>query len=603
MAVSTPAPLTLPDAASHATTLGRMILSAADRHSGVALRSKRNGAWTDTTFPELGAIAREIARGLLALGIRPGDRVAVLSSTRAEWTLVDCGALCAGATVVPVYQTNSPEECQYVLAHSEARVVFCEDDAQVAKIAEVRGECPALEHVISFARGGAAELSLDDLRELGAANHDADLDAIQAAVDPGDVATIIYTSGTTGPPKGCVVTHAACLATVEMYERRIDMGPTPVVFMFLPLAHSLTRITEMFALDAGATMAFWTGDPARLLDDLREAAPTHLPSVPRVFEKIHTAASSKLEEAGSARRTLMRWALATGAEVRDIREADGRPGVLLHARHAVADRLVLSKIRGLFGANLRMAMTGAAPISEDVLGFFAACGVPILEGYGMTETCAAGTFNTLDEHRFGSVGRALPGVELALADDGEILMRGPQLFSGYYRDEAATRETFADDWLRSGDLGEIDAQGFLRITGRKKELIITSSGKNIGPSNIEAALRESRWISHAVVYGDNRPYLVALLTLDPDEAPALAAKVGCEPDPARMATHPGVRAELQAAVDAANARFARIEQVKRFALLERDLTLGDGELTPTLKVKRRVAYERYRDIFEGLYAS
>jgi long-chain acyl-CoA synthetase len=600
MAVPTPRPVAPPDASSRAPTLGRMILSAADRHSGAALRSKREGAWTDISFTELGVIAHEIARGLLALGIRPGDRVAVLSSTRPEWTLADCGALCAGATVVPVYQTNSPEECQYVLAHSEARVVFCEDDAQVAKIAQVRADCPALEHVISFAPGDA-ELTLDQLRELGVPDGDVDLNAIQRAVAPDDVATIIYTSGTTGPPKGCVVTHAACLATIQMYERRIDLGPAPVIFMFLPLAHSLTRITELFALDAGATMAFWTGDPARLLDDLREAAPTHLPSVPRVFEKIHTAASSRLDEAGVARRALMRWALSTGAQVRDLREADGSPGLLLRARHVVADRLVLSKIRALFGANLRMAMTGAAPISEDVLDFFSACGVAILEGYGMTETCAAGTFNTLDEHRFGSVGRALPGVELALGEDGKILMRGPQLFSGYYRDQAATDESFADGWLRSGDLGEIDPQGFLRITGRKKEVIITSSGKNIAPTNIEAALRESRWISQAVVYGDNRPYLVALVTLDPEEAPALAARVGCDPDVTRMTTHPGVRAELQAAVDAANARFARIEQVKRFAVLERDLTLGDGELTPTLKVKRRIAYERYRDNLEALY--
>jgi long-chain acyl-CoA synthetase len=387
-----------------------------------------------------------------------------------------------------------------------------------------------------------------------------------------------------------------------MYEQRIELGPQPVIFMFLPLAHALARVTQLFALDVGATLAFWTGDPRRLLDDLREAAPTHLPSVPRVFEKIHTRATSTLEEAGAARRALMRWALATGAKVRDVEAADGAAGVALRARHAVADRLVLAKIRGLFGPNLRMALTGAAPISEDVLAFFAACGVPILEGYGMTETCAAATLNTLDEHRFGSVGRTLPGVEVTLGDDGEILMRGPQLFRGYYRDEQATREAFEGDWLRSGDLGEIDPQGFLRITGRKKEIVITSSGKNISPANIEAALRESRWISQAVVYGDNRPYLVALLTLDAEEAPALAAKVGCEPDLARMADHPGVRAELQAAVDVANARFARIEQVKRFALLDRDLTLGEGELTPTLKVKRRVAYERYRDILEGLYA-
>jgi long-chain acyl-CoA synthetase len=320
-----------------------------------------------------------------------------------------------------------------------------------------------------------------------------------------------------------------------------------------------------------------------------------------VFEKIHTKATSAVAESSALKQRIFAWALATGGRVRAAERAGRPPGALLRRRLALADRLVLSKVRDLFGGELRIAMTGAAPIAREILEFFDACGVIILEGYGMSETCAAATLNTLDAVRFGTVGQPLPGSEVAIADDGEILMRGPHVFKGYYRDAEATDETFDGDWLRSGDLGAIDEQGFLRITGRKKDLIITSSGKNIAPSNIESALRESRWISQAVVYGERMPYLVALITLDPEEAPALAAKVGCEPDIATMVGHPGVRAEIQAAVDATNARFARIEQIKRFALLGRDLTLGEGDLTPTLKVKRNVVSDRYREVFEGLY--
>ena len=590
---SAPAPARGP---ARATTLGQMILAASERHTGAALRFKRDGAWTDLGFAELTTHARAIARGLIALGIRPGDRVALLCSTRPEWTLIDCGALVAGTTVVPIYQTNSPEECGYVLAHSGARAVFCEDDEQLAKISAVRDDCPELEHVIPIGELAA-------LCERGATIDPAVIDEIQAAVAPDDIATIIYTSGTTGPPKGCMASHANFLAVLDMYEGLVPLGEEPVIFMFLPLAHSLARVVQMFAIDMGATLAFWQGDPKRILDDVVEARPTHFPSVPRVFEKIHSKATSTAEEAGAVKRALFGWALATGARVREAERAGRRPGALLRGRHALADRLVLAKIRALFGGELRLAMTGAAPIARDILEFLDACGVIVLEGYGMSETCAAATLNTLDAVRFGTVGQPLPGTELAIAGDGEILMRGPHVFTGYYRDPEATDATFTDGWLRSGDLGEVDEHGFVRITGRKKDLIITSSGKNIAPANIEAALRESRWISQAVVYGDNRPYLVALITLDPEEVPALAAKVGCEPDIATMTGHPGVRAEIQAAVDEANARFARIEQIKRFALLGRDLSLGDGDLTPTLKVKRNVVAERHSREFERLYES
>ena len=596
---------TAAERATGARTLAAMALESSERHSGPALRYHRGGHWREMDYAELGVTIRAIARGLIALGLRPGDRVSILSSTRAEWTACDLGALCAGAVVAPIYHTNSPGECQYVLAHAESRLVFCEDAAQAAKVAQVRDECPDLEHVVTFEGTVDGALSLDELRALGAEVEPTAVDDIARAAQPEDPATIVYTSGTTGPPKGCVTTNANCMATARMYEDELEFASSEepvVVFMFLPLAHSLARVTQMVVLDVGGTIAYWRGDPAVVLEDLASTRPTHVPSVPRVYEKVHTKALSGLEEAGRLKRETFRWALRTGARFRGLQHEGRSAGPLLRARHALADRLVLSKVRGLFGPDIKLALTGAAPISRDVLEFFDACGVLILEGYGMTETTAAATLNTQHGFRFGTVGRALPGSEVAIADDGEILMRGPHLFAGYFKNDEATAETMTEDgWLRSGDLGSIDEDGFLHITGRKKDLIITSSGKNISAANLESALRDIRWVSQAVVYGDDRAYLVALLTLDPDEVPALAERVGTEPDLEKMCIDPRVRAELAAEVERVNERFARIEQVKRFTILDRDLTQEDGELTPTMKVKRAVVYREFADAFAALY--
>jgi long-chain acyl-CoA synthetase len=539
----------------------------------------------------------------MALGIQRGDRVSILSGTRAEWTLTDLGSLCAGAVVAPIYHTNSADECRYVLEHAGSRVVFCEDAEQVAKVEEIRHLCPALEQVVTFDDSGADALSLAQLRARGESVDPAAPDQIAGLVQPEDTATIIYTSGTTGPPKGCITTHENCMATAEMYEEQLAFGPgEPVVFMFLPLAHSLARMTELLVLDVGGTIAFWRGDPKVVLEDLAATRPTHVPSVPRVYEKVHTKALAGVEEGSRVKRAIFHWALATGRRVRELERQGRRPDRLLRRRHALADKLVLSKVRGLFGPDIKLGLTGAAPIAKDVLEFFDACGVLILEGYGMTETTAAATLNTKERFRFGTVGRSLPGAELAIAEDGEVLMRGPHVFHGYFRNDDATHDAFTEDgWLRSGDLGSVDAEGYLRITGRKKDLIITSSGKNISAANLESALREIRWVSQAVVYGDNRSYLVALLTLDPDEAPALAKRLGVSSDPSAMAKDERVHAELEREVEAVNERFARIEQVKRFAILDRDLTQEDGELTPTMKVKRAVVYREYGDIFDSLY--
>ncbi|MHB1569665.1 MAG: AMP-dependent synthetase/ligase, partial [Solirubrobacteraceae bacterium] len=412
-----------------------------------------------------------------------------------------------------------------------------------------------------------------------------------------------YTSGTTGPPKGCITTQGNLIRTARMYEQQVDLGPGSVAFMFLPLAHSLARVTQIVLLDVGATIAYWRGDSAKLLEDLAATRPTHVPAVPRVFEKIHAMALVNAEEQGALRRSIFIRALSTGRRARSLEREGRRPDPLQRLRHALADRFVLSKVRGLFGGNLELALTGAAPIAREVLEFFDACGVLVLEGYGLSESTAAATLNTTSAVRFGTAGRPLPGCEVSIASDGEILLRGPNVFGGYFKNDAATEEVLGEEgWLATGDLGSLDPDGYLQITGRKKDIIITSGGKNISPANIEAALREIRWVSEAVVYGDQRPYLVALLTLDRDDADVLAERVGAPVGVAEMAGDERVRDELAREVEEVNQRFARVEQIKRFAILDRDLTQKDGELTPTLKVKRQAVYAEFRDVLDSLYA-
>jgi long-chain acyl-CoA synthetase len=580
-----------------------MLVDASERFRGPALSFRDAGRWIDVTYVELGHRARDIARGLIALGVEPGDRVSVLSNTRPEWTFADAGIMFAGATLAPVYHTNAPEECRYILAHADARVVFCEDAEQLAKIREVRDKLPALRQVIAF-RGAETDPDAISVEELVERGEEVDPNAPERAlsqVAPTDVATIIYTSGTTGPPKGCEITHENWVFTVRAYERHLALDPPIRTFMFLPLAHSLARVIQLFVLDQGGTLVFWGLDSSRLIDDLAETRPTYLPSVPRVFEKVHTRVLAEAGESGMRKR-LVDWAVGVGSTVTRLQDAGRTPPATLRLRHRLADRLVLGKVRALFGGELKAALSGAAPISREVLEFFDACGIPIAEGYGMSETSAAGAVNSLSERRLGSIGKVLPGTELKIAEDGEILMRGPHVMRGYLKDPAATAAAFDEEgWLHSGDLGSIDEDGFVYVTGRKKDLIITSSGKNISPANIESALRDSRWISQAVVFGDERPYLVALITLDPEELPALAEELGIDADPAAMHQHPEVIARIAAVVDEVNAGLARIEQVKRFSILDRDLTQEDGELTPTLKVKRALVYRRFAEEFAALY--
>jgi long-chain acyl-CoA synthetase len=584
-----------------AQTLGAMVLAAARRGADVAIRFPAGEETMSLSYAELGVLAREIARGLIALNVKAGERVAILSSTRAEWTLCDCGSLCAGAVVVPIYHTNSPEECAYVLRHSEARVVFCEDAEQAQKVSEVRKDLPRLRDVVLIEDQAPDAIGLDELRRRGAQTpQDAVADRVQTAL-PEDTATLVYTSGTTGPPKGCLLTHSNLLGTARMYEERLGLESSHVLYQFLPLAHALARVAQIVILDVGAQMCFWGGDPAKIVSELSDVAPTHFPAVPRIYEKVHGAIVGQVDDGPALRRTLFRRALTQARAVRRLESEGAVPGPLRRARHRVGDALALSKVRAIFGRRLQVALVGAAPVARELLEFFDACGIAILEGYGLTESTAAATLNAPGEARLGTVGKPLPGTEVKIAPDGEILLRGPNIFSGYYKNAAATEEAFEDGWLRSGDLGAITEDGYVVVTGRKKDLIITSSGKNVTPVNIENALRDKRWISEAVVYGDERPYLVAMVTLDRDEQAKLAERLHVADDAMNMAHDERVRAVVQEAVDEVNSKLARIEQIKRFAILDHDLTQEGGELTPTLKVKRSIVYDRYAELFDGLY--
>jgi len=589
-------------AAAGPQTLGQLILDVARRHSGVALQFQRDGRTAYISYSELGTICSEIARGLISLGIERGDRVAIVGLTSADWTLADCGAWCAGAVVAPIYHTNSPDECAHVLADSGARLVFCEDASQAAKIEQIRDRCPALEHMIFFNPPAADTIGLDELRRRGQAVPPSAVAERLAEVSPDDVATLVYTSGTTGPPKGCMLTQTNILATTRMYSEQLHFNETHSLYQFLPLAHVLARVAQVVALSAGAKVIYWTGDPAKIVDELAATGPTHFPAVPRIYEKMHSVVIGRVADGPAPQRAMFEWAIGCGAQARRALHEGRLPGLLTDIQYRLADRLVLAKVRSAFGPSLQMALVGAAPIGRELVEFFDACGVLVLEGYGLTETCAASTINTVDAMRFGTVGKPLPGTEVRVADDGELLLRGPHVFKGYYNNPDATEAALTPDgWLRTGDLGRIDDDGFVMITGRKKDLIITSSGKNITPVNIENELRETRYISEAVVYGDNRPYLVAVVTLDGDEAGKLAARLGIAGDTRTIAHNPEVRAEIQKDVDHVNRNFARIEQIKRFAILDHDLTQIAGELTPTLKVKRAFVYERYAELFSELY--
>jgi long-chain acyl-CoA synthetase len=598
-------------------TIAQLVPRAAAAYAdNTAVRYKRDGAWQDVSYTQLAEIVQEVGLGLIDLGLQPGERICILANTRPEWTYADMGATSAGAVVVPIYQTNSPEECLWVISDSEACAIVCEDEEQLEKIAAIREQIPGIRTVIvidpphgSAVAGGPSDavraldaISLDEVRERGRRRASDELQARRAAVRPEDPFTFIYTSGTTGPPKGCVLTQGNYRAIIDMVGEAGEIQGDEVIYLYLPLAHSFALLIQLAVFDLGGTLAYFGGDTKQIVPELMEVKPTYLPSVPRVFEKIYTLAHGAIEAQGPDEQERAEAAIKLGVKVRDMINRGEEVPDELQKPFDEADEQLFKNVRAIFGGRVRHATSGAAPIAREILEFFWACGVPVLEGYGMTETATAATTSTVEHHRFGTVGRALPGVELKIADDGEILVKGPNIFAGYHNNADASFGAVEHGWLHTGDLGSIDDDGYLSITGRKKDIIITAGGKNLTPANIENDLKQCRWISQAVMHGDARPYPVVLITLDEEEMPVFAAEHGLPTDVASLARTPEVHALIQKEIDRANSKYAQVEQVKKFVILDHDLSQATGELTPTLKVKRNVVNEKYADLFDGLYA-
>jgi long-chain acyl-CoA synthetase len=588
----------------------RAIISAAR----VALRHKEGGVWKPTTWGEWARAAREIAGGLAELGVSIGDRVAILSATRREWVLSDVGVMTAGAVVVPIYASNLPDQCEYILKDSGAVIAIVEDPHQLEKLLEVRRALPEVRKVIVMSSRATLErpdkqgrktveltdvlpegslgrdwvMTLDELRQQGAkwlVRDPKRLDEIAGLIDPTSAATIIYTSGTTGPPKGVIITHANLVFECTAVEDLLDLGENDEQVLFLPLAHSFARVVEWACIAIGASTAFAEG-LTQLVSNMGEVRPTFVAAVPRVFEKAYAKIQASFAEKRKKpiTRFIVDKALAAGRE-RSKRLQAGQPADGLRFR--LADKLVFDKVRATFGGRMRFFISGGAPLSAEIAEFFHAAGILILEGYGLTETTAAGTINRPDSYRFGTVGLPLPGVEIKIADDGEILIRGGNIMKGYWNQPEATAEVLEPDgWFRSGDIGVIEKGGHLRITDRKKDIIVTAGGKNVAPQNLENDLKAMcPLISQVVVLGDKQKYLVALITLNDDAAADRAAS----------------EKEVKAAVDRLNQKLPSYETIKRTSILDRDLTEDAGELTPSLKVKRKVVTDRYKAAIEAMY--
>jgi long-chain acyl-CoA synthetase len=580
-------------------TIARLWRDAVARdRPGAAYLVQHGDHWHAVTWAEAAERVENMANGLLARGVRSGEAFATLARTTLEWALFDFALAQVGAVGAPVYANSSPKDVAYVLDHSESVGVLCEDDAQRSKVEEERASLPRLRYVLTFADLPAIEAE----GAVYKSEHPSALDEAVAAIDEDDLFTFIYTSGTTGPPKGCMISHRNYYAMVSVIDHLPGyVQADDMMLLYLPLAHNFGRLMHLTGPYVGYGVAFLP-DPLHIADALRTVRPTVLPSVPRVYEKIHTAVVGAIDETTGLKRRLADWSLDVGREVSQL-EAAGRPvGGLLRVKHRLADRLILARIRGRLGGRLRTPISGGAPLVREIAEFFDSVGIRILEGYGLTECTTAATTNTPERWRFGTVGPALPGFDIRIAEDGELLISSDTVFGGYYKDPVATAEVLdAEGWLHTGDIAEIDADGFVKITDRKKDIIVTAGGKNIAPQNLENDLKASKYVSQAIVVGDRRPYPAALITLDAAEIGKWAAGQGIDGDMAALAKDELVHALVQSIVDDVNRDRSRFEQIKRFVILPRDFTLEQDEVTPTLKLKRRAVMKNFSEAVDSLY--
>ena len=569
---------------------------------------KRNGNWNPVSWTHVDDRSRKIAAGILSLGIAPGQAVSILGNTRLEWTLSDLGVMRAGMISVGIYHTLADEQVSYILNDSGSRLLFVENLELYQKIQPLMDQLPSLEKVILW--DGVVEddrvLRFGDLIDQGekALKDNPDLvEAVETAVSPEDTALIIYTSGTTGPPKGACLSHKNILAELSATRVISDDVLGDIMMFFLPLSHVGERVAGQFMRISRGITAAYVDDIKQILDDIKEIRPTFFGSVPRIFEKAYAKVQSEIETASALKRALFQWAIHTGKQVSSYKQRKEDIPIGLLIKNRIADRLVFSKIRDVFGGRVYTFLSSAAPISVEILKFFHACGMLILEGYGQTEISCFCTVCTPDDYRFGSVGKALPGISVQIAGDGEIMVKGDIVFTGYHHQEELTRKTIdSDGWIYTGDLGRIDSDGFLWITGRKKEIIVTSGGKNVTPSNIEGRIMNHPLIEYAMVHGDRRNYLTALISLSQENLVTWAEKKGLSTDDFQQLTQSEpVRAEVRSAIDTANQSLAKFETIKKYVIVPRPFQVETGELTPTMKVRRKEVEEKYKPLLDELY--
>ena len=591
------------------TIPARLLKAGADRGNTPAYHVKSGGGWTSTSWAEYAALVRRVGKALMALGLEPGQKTAILGFNRPEWLLMDVATMAVGGAPAGIYTTCSPTEVAYIIAHTEAPVVLVENASQWSKVQQERdaGNLPALRHVVLMEGAAAIDddmvLTWAAFLEKAAGVDDADFDQRVDNLKAHELATLIYTSGTTGPPKGVMLSHENLAWTADAASPLVGAGPTDSVVSYLPLSHIAEQMFTIHVPVTTGANVYFAESIEKVKDNFVDVQPTILFAVPRIWEKFYAGVNAKLAQSTGLKARIGAWAMTVGREVNRQRHAGGgEPGGLLGLKYALASRLVYAKAKPNLGlSRARICVSGAAPISAEIIDFFTGLDVQIFEVYGQSEDTGPTSFNRPGRTRIGSVGPAFPGVEIKIAADEEILVRGKNVFLGYYKDPVATDETLVDGWLHSGDLGKIDAEGFLHITGRKKDIIITAGGKNIAPKNIEAAIKDLAVVGNAVVIGDRRKFLVALVGLDVDAAAAWATEHGVANDVEALSTNSALIAQVQAHIDEVNKDLARVEQIKKFKILPRPLEIG-RELTPTMKVQRSKVNDNFADEIEALYA-
>lgn len=563
---------------------------------------KERGKWHSWTWREVGDKVKSLSVALEQLGVRAGERLAILSQTRAEWTLADLATLSLGAITVPIYHSNLADEVQYILGNSEATGVFVEDKKQLEKVLSVKTRLPHLKFIIMIEGRRVPEgvVSMSQMLEADSAKAETYAKNLKELSEP-TIASYVYTSGTTGQPKGAILTHGNFVAAIAAYRDVVTCGPSDVSLVFLPLAHILARVTQFYQLEMGFAHAY-AESIEKLADNILEVRPHFLVSVPRIFEKVYERILSQVHAGSTIKRKLFNWACEVGRAYSQAKQRGEPPSVSVSLQYLLVNRLVFKKVRDRLGGRIRFSVSGGAPLSKEIAEFFHAAGIAILEGYGLTETTAAINCVYPDRLAFGVVGPPIGDIEEKIADDGEILIRGKAVFQGYHNNEEATREVLdPDGWFHTGDIGEFTADGNLRITDRKKDIIVTSGGKNIAPQNIENLIKTDKYISQVVVHGDKRKYLTALITLNSEEIDAYVKANNISKGNGSIMRHPQIYRLAKKIIDEKNKQMPKYETIKRFAILDYDLTQEAGELTPTLKVKRRFVSEKYAEILDRLY--